>query len=89
MIEIRISPADIDQVHIGQMAMLRFSAFNQRTTPEVPSHVIRVGADLSQDQTSGASFYLVRVRADAQAKKKPGNLKLVPGMPAEVFIQTG
>ncbi|MEM7777864.1 MAG: HlyD family type I secretion periplasmic adaptor subunit [Pseudomonadota bacterium] len=88
VIEIRVTPADIDQVHIGQTAMLRFSAFNQRTTPEVPSHVIRVGADLSQDPTSGESFYLVRVRVDAQAMKKLGELKLVPGMPVEVFIQT-
>ncbi|MEM9030855.1 MAG: hypothetical protein AAGC70_21040 [Pseudomonadota bacterium] len=68
--------------HIG-------SAFNQRATPEVPSHVIRVGADLSQDSTSGENFYLVRVRVDAQAMTKLGELKLVPGMPVEVFIQTG
>ncbi|MEM7749808.1 MAG: HlyD family type I secretion periplasmic adaptor subunit [Pseudomonadota bacterium] len=88
-IEARVPPADIDQVRVGQLARLRFSAFNQRTTPEVESRVVRVGADLSRDETTGDSFYKIRLRADREVVAALGNLKLVPGMPVEVFVQTG
>ncbi len=48
-VEARIPPAAIDQVHVGQTAVLRFSAFNQRTTPEIDGTVTVVSADLVQD----------------------------------------
>jgi HlyD family secretion protein len=87
--EIRISPLDIDQVHLGQTASLRFSSFNQRTTPEIEGEVTLVSADLTQDQRSGASYYLVRVTPVASELPRLGGVKLVPGMPVEVFIKTG
>jgi HlyD family secretion protein len=87
-IEAKIAPQDIDQVHLGQAAVLRFTAFNQRTTPELSGEVSRVSADISQDPKSGAPFYTVRIAvADAEIARLDG-LKLVPGMPVEGFIQT-
>jgi HlyD family secretion protein len=68
--------------------MLHFSAFNSRTTPEIPGEVIRIGADLSQDEKSGAHFYDVRVALDESKLPELDGLKLVPGMPVEVFMQT-
>lgn len=88
-IEARISPSDIDQVSVGQKTMLRFSAFNQRKTPELAGRVVRVGADLSRDPQSVESFYVLRIKADEKAIEKIGGLSLVPGMPVEAFIQTG
>lgn len=88
-VEAKVSPVDIDQIQVDQPATLRFSAFNQRTTPEVFGKVSRIAADLTKDQRSGAEYYVVRIAADPESLKGLGSLKLVPGMPVEVFIQTG
>ena len=88
-IEARISPIDIDQVAVGGSSLLRFTAFNQRTTPEVTGTVTHVAADLSKEPQTGASYFLVRIRLDESAKEKLAGLKIVPGMPVEGFIGTG
>jgi HlyD family secretion protein len=59
--EAKIAPQDIDQVRLGQKAVLRFSAFNQRTTPELDGEVSRVSADISQDQKTSTTYYTVRM----------------------------
>ena len=88
-IEARIAPQDIDQLHTGQSALLRFSAFDQRTTPEIDGEVNLISADLTQDQRTGASYYLVHITPNSRELARLGNVKLVPGMPVEAFIQTG
>ena len=88
-VEAKIAPADIDQVHVGQEANLRFSAFNQRTTPEISGKVKRRSADISRDQTSGATYYTVYVSMSPDEVERLGEVSLVPGMPVEVFIETG
>src|SRR3954471_14287078 len=88
-VEAKIQPQDIDQARLGQKAVLRFSAFNQRTTPELNGEVSRVSADVSQDAKTGAAFYTIRIGVpDAELARLSG-LRLVPGMPVESFIQTG
>ena len=68
--------------------MLRFSAFNQRTTPELVGTIRSIAADLTQDARSGESYYTARIALpEAEAAKLEGR-KLVPGMPAEVHIST-
>lgn len=88
-IEARIGATDIDQLSLGQPAVLRFPAFNQRTTPELPGTVVRVAADLTREASTGQSFYIVRIQVDEAALGKLKGLKLVPGMPVEAFIETG
>jgi HlyD family secretion protein len=88
-IEAKVATRDIDQVRIGQAAVLRFSAFNQRTTPEINGAVERISADAVVDQHSGNSYYTVRISLPAQEVKRLGAVTLVPGMPVEVFVQTG
>ena len=88
-VEAKIAPQDIDQLHYGQPAVLRFSAFNQRTTPELNGEVSLISADLTQDQRTGASYYVVRVIPKPGELSRLGGVKLVPGMPVEAFIQTG
>ncbi|MGE0055709.1 MAG: HlyD family type I secretion periplasmic adaptor subunit [Hyphomicrobium sp.] len=87
-VEAKIAPADIDQVQQGQTAMLRFSAFNMRTTPEVHGKVDRVSADIEADDHTGRSFYVARISVLDQQPSRLSQLKLVPGMPVEVFIKT-
>lgn len=85
-VEVRIAPADVDQVWPGQAARLRFSAFNQRTTPEVEGVVTRVSADLSNDPATGASWYSLHIQPDAEAMQALDGLVLMPGMPAEAYM---
>ena len=88
-VEARIEPHDIDQIRVGQNAVLRFSTFNRRTTPELNGEVTRVSADITQDQTKGISFYTVRIMLPDSEIARLNGLKLVPGMAVESFIQTG
>src|SRR3954451_9165858 len=88
-VEARIAPPDIDQVRVGQHAVLRFSAFNQRTTPELNGEVRVVSADVTQDQKTGVMYYTVRVALNEGEISRLEGLRLVPGMPVEAFIQTG
>jgi HlyD family secretion protein len=87
-VETRVNPQDIDQVHFGQKAVLRFPAFNQRTTPEIDGAVSYVSADLSTDTHSGVTFYKARVAIPADGLSRLGDVHLVPGMPVESFVQT-
>lgn len=88
-VEARIAPQDIDQIHIGQHAVLRLSAFSQRTTPELAGKVTRIAADLTHEERTGLSYYLVRISVAPEEIARLGVLELVPGMPAEAFISTG
>ena len=89
IVEAKAQPQDIDSLRVGQPAVLRFSAFNLRTTPEINGTVTVVSADVTQDQRSGVSYYTVRVAVTPSELARLGNdLKLVPGMPVEVFMQT-
>jgi HlyD family secretion protein len=89
VVEAMISPTDRDQVHAGQKVRIRFTAFNAATTPEVAGTVLVVAPERSEDERSRESFYAVRIRTDAQAMTKLSGIRLVSGMPAEVFIETG
>ncbi|MFD0987928.1 HlyD family type I secretion periplasmic adaptor subunit [Methyloligella solikamskensis] len=88
IVEAKVSPNDIDQLRPGQRAVLHFSGFNQRTTPEVDGEISRIGADLSTDKATGRQYFLARVTIDPKSLEKLGDLKLVPGMPVEVFMKT-
>jgi HlyD family secretion protein len=88
-IEARILPQDIDRVRVGQSVVLRFSAFNQRTTPELAGTLSRVAADLTREPQTGNSYFLVRVTVEDKELARLSGEKIVPGMPAEVFIGTG
>ncbi|GLQ21240.1 HlyD family type I secretion periplasmic adaptor subunit [Algimonas porphyrae] len=85
----QVQPADIDQVYPGQPATLRLSAFNARSTPELNGFVARVSPDRLVDPTTGFPYYEVEVDLlPDELNRLPDNLTLLPGMPAEAFMQT-
>ncbi|RFC62256.1 HlyD family type I secretion periplasmic adaptor subunit [Fulvimarina endophytica] len=86
VVEARLSPVDIDQVEPGQTAKLRFSAFNQRTTPEITGTVEVVTAAASVDEATRQAFYLATVRIPRHSEISQKSI--VPGMPVDVFLQT-
>lgn len=88
--EIRISPIDIDKIHVGQPASLRLSSFDQRSTPELSAHIRAISPDLSHDPSTGTSFYTARVDvSEEELNKLPPDLRILPGMPLEAFVRTG
>lgn len=88
-VEARVNPQDIDKLVIGQKTLLRLSAFNQRTTPELNGVVSRVSPDTTTDQRTGQSYYTIRISMPASEIARLGDVRLIPGMPVEAFVQTG
>ena len=88
-VEAKVNPQDIDKLQIGQKTLLRLSAFNQRTTPELNGVVIRVSPDVTTEQRTGQSYYTIRVSMPPAEVARLGDVKLIPGMPVEAFVQTG
>lgn len=91
IIEAQVSPIDIDRVHTGQSCEIRFSAFKSAKTPKVSGRLITLSADRLTDEQNKISYYLARVEVDKaglEELRKRG-LILLPGMPAEVLINTG
>ena len=88
VVETRLPPQDVDQVHAGQDARLRFSGLDQRVTPQVSAGVIDVSPDASIDEATGATYFLARLAVDADQLARIEGSELRPGMPVEVFIQT-
>jgi HlyD family secretion protein len=88
VLESKVSPGDIDQVDIGAKVHIRVMAGNQRTTPELEGTVEFKAADLTRDRQTDAGHYVVRIVLAKEELGKLGTLKLIPGMPAEAFIQT-
>lgn len=84
---IRILPQDIDQVFDGQVARLRFSAFNQRQSPEAVGKVISISADATRDSVSGVLFYEGMVMFENKVPAQD-EFVLLPGMPVEVMLKT-
>ena len=88
VVEAKARPEDVDQLHLGQTARLRFTSFNQRTTPELEGEVSMVSADVTVDPKRDASYYTIRVKFSMEEAKKLGGARLVAGMPVEVFVTT-
>jgi HlyD family secretion protein len=88
-VEAKVNPQDIDQLQVGQKTLLRLSALNQRTTPELIGAVSRVSPDTTTDQRTGQSFYTIRISIPPDQIARLGDVRLIPGMPAEAFVQTG
>lgn len=89
LIAARVSPINVDEVRIGQPVTVRFPAFASRTTPELFGQVTKISADALVDEASKMSYFRAEVMLDPGEVEKLGQLQLLPGMPAEVYIRTG
>lgn len=85
-----VNPMNIDQVYPGQAVTLRFSALDQRRTPELIGRVVQTSADAFADPATGLAFYRTEiVLAEGEMARLPVGTTLIPGMPVEAFIRTG
>ena len=89
VIATQVQPSNIDSVFVGQDVAIRFSAFDQRQTPELFGTVVQVSADAFTDQGSQVSYYRAEIKLnDGEMARLDPNLHLIPGMPVEAFIST-
>lgn len=87
-IEVKIAPIDIDQVAVGHPVTLRFSAFNQTTTPELRGRVTQRAEELTKEPQTGNAYYTARIKIEDAERTKAAKMHLVSGMPVEGFIET-
>jgi len=88
VVKTRIPARHIDEVHSGQIASLRFAAFDTRTTPEVSGKVTRISPDVFVDKVTGATYYTAEILPDLDSLAKLGAVEIVPGMPVQAFLKT-
>ncbi len=93
IVEARLSPQDVDQIRVGQMAEVRFTAFRQRDMPKIEGKLMTLSADRMVDDVNGQKmpYYLGRVVITPEGVRQLQQLKLdlVAGMPADVIVKTG
>ncbi|MEH6633716.1 MAG: HlyD family type I secretion periplasmic adaptor subunit [Halopseudomonas aestusnigri] len=89
IVEAQVDPQSVDQVYSGQPAVIKFPAFNQKVTPELNGYVLKVSPDRLQDPQTGLSYYQSIIEIPEEELARLNSAKLVPGMPAEIYIQTG
>jgi len=89
IIDAQIRPLDIAAVHPGLKAEVRLTAFKQRRMPIVNGTVTYVSADSLADARTGQAYYAAHVEIDPKELARLRDVKLYPGMPAEVFVITG
>ncbi|OXT00846.1 hypothetical protein B7H23_12290 [Notoacmeibacter marinus] len=89
IVEAKVAATDIDQIAVGQDAKIRFTAFNQRTTPEVDGTLYSIAPNVSEDERTGAQYFLVRLRPTETVSNQLTETALTPGMPAEILVRTG
>ncbi|GHE90701.1 HlyD family type I secretion periplasmic adaptor subunit [Aliiroseovarius zhejiangensis] len=89
IVSVQLAPTEIDRITVGQDAVLKFPAFNARTTPEVSGQVSLISADAITDEKTGQRYFAGEVEIDPAAFDLLGENEIIPGMPVEAFIQTG
>jgi len=88
VIEAKVPVEDIDELHLNMLAEIRLSAYQQRAMPLLKGTVTYISADRLIDEASRIPYYSVEIKVDAASLKSAENIRLVAGMPAEVYIKT-
>jgi HlyD family secretion protein len=89
VIDVQVDPIHIDEVFTGQDVVIRFSAFNSRTTPELFGRMTRVSPDAHFEEATGRSYYRAEATLGEGELERLEGQELMAGMPVEVYIQTG
>ncbi len=89
IVEARVNTADIEKLFVGQTTRVRLSAFDQGDVPEATGRIVDISADSLEDDRTGQPYYTARVKLDAEQPQEVAGLELLPGMPADLFVNTG
>lgn len=88
VVESRVAPTDVDQLAVGHSARVKILAGNRASVPEITGRLAQVGADIRRDERTNLSYYAARIALEPAEIARLAPLRLVPGMQAEVFIET-
>ena len=88
IVQASVNPIDVDRVSEGQEARIRFSTFGNRA-PTIFGTLMTLSADAIVNEATGNSYYLARIEVNPESVVELGDMALMPGMPAEVYINTG
>jgi len=90
IINAKVRPQDIDEISLGMEAYVVFKSYQQRYLQRINGEVIHISADVLVDPSGEISYYLAKIRVNAEdLEKQDIDIRLTPGMPVEVFITTG
>jgi len=89
LIESRVNPIDRDSISVGQVAQVRFSAFDRRASKPVPGKVALISADRLIDPNTNTAFYKTLVELTTDPSEALDGAEIYPGMQADVLIETG
>ena len=89
IVSARVRPEDIDVVHLGLSADVHLLPYNQRRVPRLKGEVIHVSADRLVDKRTDQPYYAAKILLENQRLAELHGIRIIPGMPAQVFIKTG
>jgi HlyD family type I secretion membrane fusion protein len=89
IIDARVRPIDIDTVQPGMKAHVLLTAYRQRNLLQIHGSLRSISADRLIDDRSGEAYFLAKVEVDRAELARLKDVRLMPGMPAEVMILTG
>lgn len=90
LVEAHIMPKDMESINIGLRSKVQLSAYKSRLVPRVEGEVIYFSADRIEDDKTRYPYYIARIRIKPETLNKINyDVKLYPGMPADVFIVKG
>lgn len=89
VVEARVNTTDIEKLYVGQSSRIRLSGFDQAEVPEATGRIVNISADSLEDERTGQFYYVAQVRMDTEQSAQITALDLVPGMPADLFVNTG
>lgn len=87
IVEAQVTPNDIEAIHLGQAAELRFSTLNARRTPALDAKVITATPDRLVDERSGAPYFMIKLEVVPGQEDRLGDLKLQAGLPVDAMVK--
>lgn len=88
-VEAHVRPQDADDIYVGQPAKVSLGAYKQRRLPMITGEVTNMSADRLVDEKSGQTYFIASVSVDRAVLRQYPDVRVVPGMPVEVAIETG
>ncbi|MGU3398802.1 HlyD family type I secretion periplasmic adaptor subunit [Brucellaceae bacterium D45D] len=86
VVEMKISPRDVDSVTVGSNAQIKLTAYNQRSMAPLDGKLTYIAADQSLDEKTDTAYFVARAEINAQSLAANPTARLYPGMPAEIII---
>ncbi|WP_192245167.1 HlyD family type I secretion periplasmic adaptor subunit [Mesorhizobium silamurunense] len=89
VIDARVRPTDIERIRPGMSARVVLTAYRQRSLPLIHGKLRSISADAMSDERTGQPYFLAKVDVVPEDLAALQQVKLIPGMPAEIMLMDG